>query len=43
MEYSKLSFIDRMLAQAVEKSTNAGEGEYRDRAKVRGWAQILLS
>ena len=43
MDYARLSFIDRMLAKAVKKSTNAGEGEYRDWVKVRGWAQILLS
>jgi len=41
MDYSKLKFLDRTIAQAVEKQTNAKEGDFRDWTRIRAWAQIL--
>lgn len=38
MDYAKLSFLDRMIAQAVAKSTNSAEGDYRDWVGIRNWA-----
>jgi menaquinone-dependent protoporphyrinogen oxidase len=38
MDYAKLSFLDRLIAQTVAKSTHSGEGDYRDWDGIRGWA-----
>lgn len=43
MDYARLSFFDRLIARAVEKSTNLKEGDFRDWDKIRGWAQTILS
>lgn len=41
MDYSTLSFIDRVLAQAVEKQTNTPPGDFRDWGEIRNWAQTI--
>ena len=43
MDYAKLSFVDRLLAKAAGKASQTGEGDQRDWAKVRGWAQTILA
>ncbi len=42
MDYSKLKFLDRAMAKAVEKQTNTKEGDFRDWNKIRGWAQTIF-
>lgn len=41
MDYSTLSFVDRLLAKAVEKQTNNPPGDFRDWTKIRAWAQTM--
>ncbi len=43
MDYAKLSFVDRLLAKAAGKASQTGEGDQRDWASVRGWAQTILA
>ena len=43
MDYSKLSFIDRTIARAVERSTHAKPGDRRDWAVIRNWARGILT
>lgn len=43
MDYAKLKFLDRTIAKAVEKQTNAREGDFRDWNKIRGWAQMVFA
>ena len=42
LDSNKLSFVDRLLARAVDPASAAGEGEDRDWDKMRGWAQSIL-
>lgn len=41
MDYSRLSFLDRTIAKAVEKQTDSRAGDFRDWEKIRSWAQEL--
>ena len=41
MDYARLSFLDRTIAYAVEKSTKEPSGDFRDWDKVRAWAEEL--
>jgi menaquinone-dependent protoporphyrinogen oxidase len=41
MDYSRLSFLDRTIAKAVEKQTDSRAGDFRDWEKIRAWAQGL--
>jgi menaquinone-dependent protoporphyrinogen oxidase len=41
MDYSRLSFLDRTIAKAVEKQTDSHPGDFRDWEKIRSWAQSL--
>jgi menaquinone-dependent protoporphyrinogen oxidase len=41
MDYSRLSFLDRTIAKAVEKQTDSRSGDFRDWEKIRAWAQAL--
>ncbi len=41
MDYARLSFIDRTIAKTVAKSTNSGEGDYRNWDVIRRWAREL--
>lgn len=41
MDYSRLSFLDRTIAKAVEKQTDSRAGDFRDWGKIRAWAQGL--
>jgi menaquinone-dependent protoporphyrinogen oxidase len=43
MDYSKLSFIDRTIARAVERSTHTRPGDLRDWTAIRSWARGILS
>lgn len=42
MDYSTLSFFDRIVAQAVEKQTGSPTGDHRDWNQIRGWAETLF-
>jgi len=41
MDYSRLLFLDRTIAKAVEKQANSRPGDYRDWERIRAWAQAL--
>jgi menaquinone-dependent protoporphyrinogen oxidase len=43
MDYSKLKFVDRTLAKAVEKATHTPAGDYRDWSKIRAWAGTVFA
>jgi menaquinone-dependent protoporphyrinogen oxidase len=43
MDYAKLSFVDRLVAKAAGKASLTGEGDQRDWARVRDWAQTILA
>ena len=43
MDYAKLSFVARLLAKAAGKASLTGEGDQRDWARVRDWAQTILA
>jgi menaquinone-dependent protoporphyrinogen oxidase len=42
MDYSRLSFLDRTIAKAVERQTNSHPGDFREWEKIRVWAQALI-
>ena len=42
LDHSTLNFLDRTLAQAVEKSTHTPAGDFRDWDAIREWAQTIL-
>lgn len=42
MDYSKLSFLDRVIARAVEKNTGTKQGDLRDWEKIRSWANTIF-
>ncbi len=42
MDYSRLSFLDRVIAKAVEKSSGAKEGDLRDWNAIQTWAGAVL-
>ena len=42
LDHAKLNFVDRMLAQAVEKSTLTPAGDFRDWSRIRSWAQTVV-
>jgi menaquinone-dependent protoporphyrinogen oxidase len=41
MDYSRLSFLDRTIAKAVEKQTDSRPGDFRDWVIIRSWANEL--
>jgi menaquinone-dependent protoporphyrinogen oxidase len=41
MDYSRLSFLDRTIAKAVEKQAGSLPGDFRDWEKIRSWARNL--
>lgn len=41
IDYNTLSFIDRVLAKAVEKQTNTPPGDFRDWDQIHAWAQAI--
>jgi menaquinone-dependent protoporphyrinogen oxidase len=43
MDYTKLKFVDRTLAKAVEKATHTPAGDYRDWSKIRAWAETVFA
>jgi menaquinone-dependent protoporphyrinogen oxidase len=43
MDYDKLKFLDRTLAKAVEKQSDAREGDFRDWDKIRAWARAIFA
>lgn len=43
MDYARLSFLDRVIAKAVEGTTGASAGDRRDWNKIRGWAEGILA
>jgi len=42
MDYAKLSFLDRVIARAVEKNTGTKQGDLRDWEKIRDWANTVF-
>ena len=42
LDHAKLNFVDRLLAQAVEKSTLTPAGDFRDWSRIRSWAQTVF-
>ena len=43
LDHAKLNFVDRLLAQAVEKSTQTPAGDFRDWSRIRAWAQTVFA
>lgn len=43
MDYARLSFLDRVIAKAVEGTTGGSAGDRRDWNKIRSWAEEDLS
>jgi menaquinone-dependent protoporphyrinogen oxidase len=43
IDYANLSFFDRTIAKAAEKSTGTVASDFRDWGKIRAWAQTILA
>ena len=43
LDHAKLNLVDRLLAQAVEKSTQTPAGDFRDWSRIRAWAQTVFA
>jgi len=43
IDYSTLSFLDRLMAKAVEQQTGTPPGDYRDWNAMRAWANGTLA